>query len=294
MKRFVTAVLATLCFAIRLPAFSQSHPVPKTDEPIARLLAVAKDWAPIAGNVGGWPTASSPRVPVEFLAVVTVSGSWFDPTRMCAYDNASGCNDFLREYVNQSTDYTVITEPGWGISVHVSRVPKIGDCYGFSSEGLLSASEIGETAIASDVPGFFAVAPAWEVASPSQINIARKGLLRLGAQKIKSFDSVKVLAIRLEGNLYYVAERHSEGDQERGIVFAIGKISHGQFELLRWNPNGGEDGDTVESVLGVIRLKSGREFLITTESDPEGQRFYAYGIKDGRLQIVFQGGGSSC
>ena len=77
-------------------------------------------------------------------------------------------------------------------------------------------------------------------------------------------------------------------------MFAIGKIEQRRFEILRWNEEGGEDGDTVETALGVIRLKGGRDFLVTTESDPEGQGFYAYGVIKGRLVIVFKGGGSGC
>jgi hypothetical protein len=29
-------------------------------------------------------------------------------------------------------------------------------------------------------------------------------------------------------------------------------------------------------------------------SDPESQTFRAYGIRDGRLRLVYSGGGSSC
>lgn len=171
---------------------------------------------------------------------------------------------------------------------------KVGDCYDFSSSGTLSTFGIGGSAIASDHPEFFAASPVLQGASPAEITIVRAGLLSLGEKKVRKFEGVQVRKVQIQGHAYFIAERHSTAHRSLGIAFSIGRIEHGRFELIRWNDGGGEDGDTVESALGVIRLKSGREFLVTTESDPEGQRFYAYGIKGGRLQIVFKGGGSSC
>jgi hypothetical protein len=49
-----------------------------------------------------------------------------------------------------------------------------------------------------------------------------------------------------------------------------------------------------ERVLGTIRLKSGRDFLITVVPDPESQSFRVYGIRDGHLALIYSGGGSSC
>jgi hypothetical protein len=41
-------------------------------------------------------------------------------------------------------------------------------------------------------------------------------------------------------------------------------------------------------------MKSGRDFLITTVSDPESQSFRVYGMVSGRLALIYSGGGSSC
>jgi hypothetical protein len=81
--------------------------------------------------------------------------------------------------------------------------------------------------------------------------------------------------------------------RERSLkrVFAIGTMEQGRFHLLHWKENT-EDED--ERILGTIGLKSGREFLITTVTDPESQRFRVYGIRDGKLAMVYSGGGSSC
>ncbi|MGA2277618.1 MAG: hypothetical protein ABSG00_08435 [Terracidiphilus sp.] len=305
LRRLIYAVLFASPLTLSLPLHPQTgaptSSAASRQESSSALLAVVKDWGSLAGTVGGWPTAKAPRVPVEFLVAVTASGEWIDPTRQCSSDNstdaggdAPGCKLFLNQYLNRPKTYTIVTSPGRGTTVQVKALPKLGDCYDFASSGLLSAPGIGTTAIAADSPGLFAAAPAWQSVSAAELAIVRKGLLALGAEKVRNFTGVRVRKVAIEGQTIFVAERHSTAHRQLGIVFAVGRIVDGNFDLMRWNENGGEAGDTVEGALGVIRLKNGREFLITTESDPEGQRFYAYEIKDGRLQIVFEGGGSSC
>jgi hypothetical protein len=250
---------------------------------------------PLAGSVGGWPVAAAPKIPVEFLAVVSESGRWSDPTTLCGEERSSKCDVFLRKYVNYSAKYSVITKPGWGVDIAVRPVKEVDECYGFSSEGSPNSNQFGESGVASDAPDEFGQPQAMQSASSNEIRIVRSGLLRLGPSKVKTFEGVSVQKFQIQGKVFFIAQRHySKVRSESGIVFSIGGINQGRFELLRWNPGGGEDGDTVESALGVIQLKSGQEFLLTTESDPEGHRYYVYGLRNGRLEIVFKGGGSSC
>ena len=294
MNRLCIAALLTIPLGLLPQATPPGKSSASIHEKQATLLAVVKDWAFEAGYTGGWPSATPSHVPVELLAVVTASGNWIDPTLRCREEDNAGCKEFLEQYLNRAKDYTVLTLPGRGSTVHVEPVDKLDDCYDFWSTGTLSSGNTGDAAIASDHLALFDTSPAWQNASRSEIAIVRAGLLGLGPKKVKEFDGVQVRKIQIEGQMYFVAERHSTTHRRYGIVFSIGRIEQGRFDLVRWNDEGGEDGDTVESALGVIRLKNGREFLITTESDPEGQTFYAYGIRNGHLQIVFQGGGSSC
>jgi hypothetical protein len=295
MIRSGIAALFAVYLALGAQAQTHSPSTPKKVEQRARLLAIAKNWESQAGNVGAWPVAAAPKVPVEFLAMLSESGHWSDPTALCTEGHGSECDLFLRNYVNYTTNYTVITEPGWGSKVAVSPVRKIGDCYEFPSEGLPNSYQFGETAVASDAPDLFVESPVIETASPREIKIVRSGLLRLGPARVKTIDGVSIHKFQLQGNDFFLAEHHYSSERsESWIVFSIGRINQRRFEVLRWNPEGGEDGDTVESALGIIRLKTGQEFLLTTQSDPEGHTYYAYGIKNGRLEIVFKGGGSSC
>lgn len=178
--------------------------------------------------------------------------------------------------------------------MHVRPITKLGDCYDFFSSATLDVKTIGDSALASDNPTWFDTSPAIEPASAAEIRIVKTGLLQLGPQKVRSSAGLRIRSVRLERNVYYLAERHSTSHHPYGIAFAIGRIVSGKFEILRWNDNGGEDGDTVETALGAVRLVNGREFLLTMETNPEGRSYYVYGIQQGRLQIVFRGGGSSC
>jgi hypothetical protein len=57
------------------------------------------------------------------------------------------------------------------------------------------------------------------------------------------------------------------------------------LNILHWKENAGDED---ESLLGIIRLKNGREFLITSVRDPEGQWFRVYGIRMEASSLSFQ------
>ena len=75
------------------------------------------------------------------------------------------------------------------------------------------------------------------------------------------------------------------------FILAIGEMSEGHFHLIHWKENTGDDN---EQILGLIHLKSGRDFLVDATSDPESNSFRIYGIRNAKLSIVFEGGGGSC
>ena len=75
------------------------------------------------------------------------------------------------------------------------------------------------------------------------------------------------------------------------LIFAIGKMDDGRFQIIHRKEN---VDDEDEDVLGTVHLKNGRDFLVTTVSDPEGQWFRVYGVRNVRLIRVYSGGGASC
>jgi len=107
---------------------------------------------------------------------------------------------------------------------------------------------------------------------------------------------LRLFALRLEGQDMFVIQRTFAdiATQENGppeFIFAIGTMDQGRFHVLWWKQN---TEDEEERLLGTIRLKSGREFLVTVVNDPESQSFRVYGIRDGQLLLIYSGGGSSC
>jgi hypothetical protein len=81
-----------------------------------------------------------------------------------------------------------------------------------------------------------------------------------------------------------------EFDSHLESIFAIGTMMQGTFHLLHWK----EISDDNERVLGIIHLKSGKDFLVNTVSDPETDYYRIYGIRNGKLEMIFEGGGGGC
>jgi len=74
-------------------------------------------------------------------------------------------------------------------------------------------------------------------------------------------------------------------------VFALGYMDGSKLRILHWKEITGDDN---EQILGVIHLRAGRDFLVSASSNPEGNEYRVYGYRDGKLVIVFQGGGGEC
>jgi hypothetical protein len=49
-----------------------------------------------------------------------------------------------------------------------------------------------------------------------------------------------------------------------------------------------------EQILGLIHLKTSRDFLVDTISHPEGDFFRIYEVREGKLALIFEGGGGGC
>ena len=110
---------------------------------------------------------------------------------------------------------------------------------------------------------------------------------------LDSSSNLKVFSLRLEGqDLVFVQRNYAESaGKPLQLIFSVGKMDQGQFHVLHWKQN---TGDEDEFVLGTIRLTNGRDFVVTSVTDPEGQWFRVYGMREGKLAMVYSGGGSSC
>jgi hypothetical protein len=115
--------------------------------------------------------------------------------------------------------------------------------------------------------------------------------------KLDSITKLRLSSVRLGGKLLIVVQRSlsdysiAEAPEHVTLIFAIGTMDQRGFRVLHWKQN---TEDEEEVVLGTIQLKSGLQFLITVVHDPESQSFRVYGVRGGRLSLVYSGGGSSC
>ena len=64
-----------------------------------------------------------------------------------------------------------------------------------------------------------------------------------------------------------------------------------RFHLLFWKES---TSDENELIVGTIRLKNGMDFLVNEVSDPETYSYRIYGIREGKVALIFRGGGGGC
>jgi hypothetical protein len=262
---------------------------------VITIIGVSRDDAVFSGGLSCCERTKQGSVTEKPIARLTPNGDWESLTS-CSSDAPSSCEGFQREFLNQSRTYTVISSDGKGALIAVPP-GRLGDCYDYDGSGTYSAAEIENTAVAASSPDLF------EDSSPPQPlnNLDAKPILNAIASHFPNgLDSAlyfKFFSLTLGGQNFVLAKRSladytgSKDAKDLQLIFAIGTMKDGQFQIVQWKQNT-EDED--ERLLGTIRLRSGRDFLLTSVSDPEGQWFRVYGVRSGKLEIVFSGGRSSC
>ncbi len=257
------------------------------------LAAVSRDESVLTGGIGPGQRTGRGTVVVEPLARLTFSGKW--DGLPCGPGHPKNCPTFAREYLNKPHLYTVVSADGQGAMVHAAPT-KLDECNGFRGTGTYSGAVIANSAIAASSTDFFADGPPPQLLDDQGARPVRRALAALVPRRLDSIKNLRVFALRLEGQDMVVVQRtfgQLEPTTENfplKLTFAVGMMSEGHFRTLHWKQNTDED----ERVLGTIHLKSGRDFLITTVSDPESHSFRVYGIVSSRLVLIYSGGGSSC
>ena len=235
---------------------------------------------------------------VEPVVWLTPNGEW--KSINCDSSHEKGCRTFEGHYLNKPHAYTIVSADGRGAKV-LAAPTTLSECFGYSGSGTYTGPPIQDTAIAASSTTIFTMRPSAERLSDQGAERVRKALTALVPAKLDSLKELRIYSLRLEGRDLLVIQRAFEDyaskpgykpqEDHLKLIFGIGTMAEGSFHLLHWKKNI-EDED--ELVLGTIHLKNGRDFLLTTVSDPESQSFRIYGLKDGRLAVVFSGGGASC
>jgi hypothetical protein len=280
-----------LLLSTAVPLAQQSAlPNPKND---VMLAAVSRDQYMFSGGIGPGKLAGKGNVAIEPLVFLTALGEW--KSLPCIAGSGKGCRKFAHDYLGKAHVYTVISADGQGATVKSSPAT-LSECYGFVGEGTYSGATIQKSAIAASSVDLFTDGPALKQVETRKATAIRKALAAFVPKKLDSTDDLRIFSINLETQDLLVVQRAyadlaDPQNSPRRPIFIIGTMEQGRFRMLHWKQNT-IDGE--ERVVGAIRLKSGRAFLITTVSDPESQFFRIYGIQDGHLTLIYSGGGSSC
>jgi len=267
------------------------------------LVAVSRKSDVLSGGIGIGRRASNDKVYVEPIVWLTPAGDW--KAIRCDWNHPQECRVFNQSYLKKPHTYTVVSADGRGAEIDVDQMrltpaddPQ--DCFGYGGMGIYSGGSIADTAIASSSSELFTDGEPARALSGQATEQIRKSLETFAPAKLDSLSHLRFYSVRIEGKEMIVVERAykdyapasgRDPQQAMSLIFAIGTVQEGHFHLLFWKKNT-EDED--ERILGVIHLISGRDFLVNTVSDPETQFFRIYGIRNGKLTLVFSGGGGGC
>ncbi len=258
------------------------------------VVAVSRDKSLLEGGLSSADRTSEGRIAIEPIALLSASGVWH--ALPCRPGEITKCKQFEKDYLSHPHTYKVVSDDGHGANVHSGPV-KLTECFFFTGIGRYTEGQIENSAIAASADGPFGLSNGVKALGPESRTSILRALARLDRSQLDSLKSLKIETLQIEGETFAIVRRNfddieaNHNSPRLKFFFGIGQIRDSGFQLLHWKKNI-EDAD--ERIIGVVRLLNGREFLITSVSDPESQSFRIYGVVDHRLKLVFSGGGSSC
>jgi hypothetical protein len=279
----------------------QAAPNPP-EEGDVMVAAVSRDESVLTGGISSGKLKAAREVDVTPLAWLNPSGEWISIA--CDDNHLAECSRFGTAYLKKPHAYTMVSADGRGATIAVKEMRLDTECFGYGGQGTYSGASINYAGVAASSPAIFSAGrPARRLSHHDAEPIVTLLSAAVG-EKLDSTKELQVYSLRLEGHDLFVVQRAfqdwvSKPDYDMGnsagaglkMIFAIGTRWGGQFQLLHWKEN---IEDENEQILGTIHLRSGRDFLVNTVSQPEGQFFRIYGIRDGKLSLVYSGGGGSC
>jgi len=259
------------------------------------LAAVSRDAYTLGAGSPGKETANG-EVFVEPVARITPSGDWqalpcFADRDGRHYANQqTACSQFEEDYVKKPHTYTVVSAEGRGATINAAPAT-LTDCWGYTATGTYSGADINSFAIAASSTDFFSDSPAPQLLPEPEAKLVIQTLAAAVPGRLGPTSRLQVFSLRLEGQDFALVQTSYVESSSTRLIFAVGEIDQGRFRILHWKNN---VDDEHEVMLATVHLTNGRDFLITTVTDPEGQWFRVYGIRQGKLVRVYSGGGSSC
>jgi hypothetical protein len=290
---------ATSFAAQRPPAAAQAPAA--TAVPGVLLTAVSRDDAVLAGGISTGIRSPEGVATIEPIAWLTPDGFWQDLP--CSYHwvtdaDIARCRAFAASYLSRSHQYTIVSADGYGATIQAPPT-KLTHCNAYNVKGLYSGAKLRRTALAVSNPAAFAPAqPLLPIEGTAYQRILH-AFVAAAPVHLDTLSGIRLYLLQAGGHRLIVVER-SFTDYASAtpsvvpnvkFVFAIGHIVQGRFHILFWKTNTQEEN---EQLLGAIHLKNGGDFLVTSINSSEAQFFRIYALRNGSVQMVFSGGGSSC
>jgi hypothetical protein len=293
-------------FCLLSVALSSQAPGPSSagDSSSVMVVGVAHDDSVMAGGISSGRQMAPGKVAVEPIAWLSSAGQWRKLS--CADDDGPGpsleCQKFDRDYLSNPHDYTVVSADGKSAIVHVDRMALNNECFGIGGQATFSGGTIRFAAVAAESAAIFTDGNAAARLADSGAESVRRALGAAVGNKLDSTKELRVYSVPLEGQTFFVVQRAFQDYASKpeythpnlpglDMIFAVGAMKDGKFQLMFWKENTGDDN---EQILGLIHLKSGRDFLVTSSNNPEGNSFRVYGVRDGKIVLMFEGGGGGC
>jgi hypothetical protein len=298
--RCVSLVLAWAVFAA-MPGFATSQASGAVPQQPIMLTAVSRDGSVLTGGISTGIRTPRGIASVEQIAWLTPSGLWQDLP--CNYHwvtdaDIAQCRKFAESYLGQFHTYTIVSADGEGATVQ-SPPAQLDNCYSFASRGIYSGRPVERTALAASDPSAFLPSPPLDPVDGLRYQQTLAAFAAASPVPLNTLAGIRLYRTRWNGRNLILVERSFTDFSSASpsvvpnvkLIFSIGEIHHGHFHILFWKH---DTEDSNEQVLGVVTLKNGREFLVTSVNSPQAQFFRIYAMQKGLIQMVFSGGGSSC
>jgi len=293
-------LLAVLIFSVTGSAQTENQTDTPEHSERVMVVAVAHDASVNQAGISSSNFLAPGIASVKPIAWITAEGNWIQID--CTGDKPDACKKFDRTYLSHPHDYSVISADGQGSIVHVKRMNLDQECFGMGGLGQFRAGAIRSAAVAAEGADLFSVGSSAHQLTEYDAAPMRKALADAVGRKLDTTKELRVYSVNLEGHNLLIFQRayqdwaskpaHAKTNSPNfEFVFALGAMDNGIFKILQWKENTGDDN---EQILGVIHLRGGHDFLVSASSDPEGYSFRVYGYRNGKLLIIFEGGGGGC
>lgn len=275
------------------------------------LVAVSRQDALLTDGISSGRLLGPGELDVEPLARLTAEGRWLALPCVSAAPNpasdlvvgagdsylpGSACQQFVQGYLSQIRSYTLVSSYGFGLNLTAYPLHPAA-CINLEGQGSYDGSSMPYSAVAASSTSQFLPAPRFLRLEGEAYQAMLRRFSAVAPIPVAKMQGVRLYALSLGGQTFVVIERSFTDFSSTApsvlanvpFVFGIGRLVGGRFHLLFWKKNLEQEN---EQLIGNVRLKNGQDFLVTSVNTSEAQFFRVYGLREARLQIVFEGGGS--